>query len=246
MREKRNTNVFFRSTRVFLTNYETLLSEYQRILTLIKGTESAIILDESTKIKNPGSKITRHFLSIAKSFKKRVIMTGQPSSNRPEDIWSQIKFLDNGKSLGISFRAFADNVKLSNDLLEDRTRRSQYESTLEGLFDKIDHFAVRETKETAKVQLPKKKIVNVPAEWEKRQLEMYNELQEEFRLFIKKNGVNMEDDAAIILKRITRLIQITCNPLLVDENYKSEPGKFYSDNELKPEDVMTIMCFKVK
>ena len=82
-----------------------------------------MILDESTKIKNPDAALTRTFLDLAPLFTRRVIMSGTPVSNRPHDIWSQIKFLDDGASLGDDFGAFKRSVNLSNDLAGVESRQ---------------------------------------------------------------------------------------------------------------------------
>lgn len=59
------------------------------------------------------------FFELSTLFKKRVIMTGTPVANRPYDIWAQIFFLDQGKSLGTDFRAFKKETDLSNKLSYD-------------------------------------------------------------------------------------------------------------------------------
>ena len=89
-----------------------------------------VILDESTKIKNPDSDLAKTFLELGPLFTRRVIMSGTPVSNRPHDIWSQIKFLDNGASLGPDFAEFKRSVNLSNDLAGAKTRQQALNSGL--------------------------------------------------------------------------------------------------------------------
>ena len=91
----KNYYVFNSPARVILCNFEMVISENERISLFQKTRATAIIIDESAKIKNPNSSITQTLLSLAKGFVKRVIMTGTPIANRPYDIWSQIYFLDN-------------------------------------------------------------------------------------------------------------------------------------------------------
>ena len=73
-----------------------------------------MIIDESTKIKNPDSKLTKDFFEIAPLLTRKVIMTGTPVANRPYDMWAQIFFLDNGESLGRNFSEF----KTQNEYLK--------------------------------------------------------------------------------------------------------------------------------
>jgi len=106
--QERSSNfyVFNSPARVMLAHYEILKTELDRLLVFLKTRDVAVVLDESTKIKNPDSSLTQAAFKLAPLFKKRLIMTGTPVANRPYDIWAQIWFLDQGKSLGDDFAEF--------------------------------------------------------------------------------------------------------------------------------------------
>jgi len=87
---KSNFYVLNGLSRVVLTNFETVSAERERIALYLKCRDVAIVIDESTKLKNPESKLTKDFTALSALFKIRVIMTGTPVANRPYDIWSQI------------------------------------------------------------------------------------------------------------------------------------------------------------
>ena len=101
-----NFYVFNSPARVMLAHYEAVRAENERFRLFLKTRNVGVILDESTKIKNPDASLTQTFLELAPLFTRRVIMSGTPVSNRPHDIWSQIKFLDGGASLGHDFAEF--------------------------------------------------------------------------------------------------------------------------------------------
>ncbi len=223
-----NSDLFFANVNFLLANFEVINLERPRIEKLALNNEVGIILDESAKIKNPLSKLTQNFLEISNSFKKKCIMTGTPSANRPYDIWSQIKFLDDGRALGYDFESFKKKFDLNNKLQNDQNAQLRFSNNLTLIFEKISHFTVRETKEKSGVKLPKKHFINVQTDWEHNQHLKYLELKEEFRIFIQKSGKKVEEDAEPILKRIIRLIQITSNPFLIDDSYNNKPGKFKS------------------
>ena len=63
-----------------------------------------VILDESTMIKNPNSQTSKAIHEVGQSSKYRIAMTGTPMTNRLEDLWSQMFFLD--QSLGSSFNRY--------------------------------------------------------------------------------------------------------------------------------------------
>lgn len=65
-----------------------------------------LIVDESSKFKNPGSvrfKLLKPFLPL---FKRRVILTGTPTPLSMADLWSQIFIVDGGQALGKTITEF--------------------------------------------------------------------------------------------------------------------------------------------
>ena len=67
------------------------------------------------KIQNP--LLANLFTNFQKYLVKKIIMTGTPVDNRPQDIWSQVFFLDS-KSLGRSFSTFKDKYDSKKELSE--------------------------------------------------------------------------------------------------------------------------------
>jgi len=212
--------------RLYLTHYEVVKADERRLTLFLKTRRVAAILDESQKIKNPDSDLTKVFLRLAPSFVKRIIMTGTPVANRPFDIWALIYFLDQGASLGSDFEQFRRRLDLSNDLWEDDRKRRRFEDNLSKVFDRISAFTVRETKDSAGIDLPDKRLENLSVEPEERQLELYERFRTELRAEVIRDGQLIEDDAEDILKRLLRLVQVASNPHLVDRSYTQTPGKF--------------------
>ncbi len=220
-----NFYAFNRPSRVYLTHYEAVRSEQKRIAMFSKTRRLGVILDEAHKIKNPESAVTKALLELSPSFVRRVIMTGTPVANRPFDVWAQIRFLDQGQSLGDDFDAFRQKLDLANDLVSDKDKALEFEDSLEGLFDRIRPFSVRETKSTSGLDLPKKSVRNIPVELEGRQAEIYAQFRDEMAAIVVREGEPLLDDAEGMLKRLLRLVQVASNPALVDESYSADPGK---------------------
>lgn len=65
-----------------------------------------IAVDESTCIKNPESQIFQNLLNISKKSKYRRVLSGTPSPQGSQDLWSQFYFLDGGLTLGPSYDEF--------------------------------------------------------------------------------------------------------------------------------------------
>ncbi|MDD5701714.1 MAG: DEAD/DEAH box helicase [Dehalococcoidales bacterium] len=220
-----NYYAFNSPARLMLTHYEAMKAERERFRLFLKARSVGVILDESAKIKNPESEVTKVLFDLASLMKKRVIMTGTPVANRPYDIWAQIWFLDQGKALGQDFGGFKSSVELTNDLWDDLPAQQQLEKKLDGIFKKITSFCVRETKARGVITLPDKVIKSLPAIWETRQYELYRQLRDDLHAVVVKEGIPKEENAESILKRLLRLVQVASNPKLVDESYNANPGK---------------------
>ena len=207
---------------VYIMNYEVVSANLDLIRRFLSTCRVGAVLDESQKIKNPEARLSICFHSIAERFVRRIIMTGTPVANRPYDIWSQIKFLDGGKSLGISFAEF----KAAFDLPSEYTSVPEYSQRLAGVMDKIKHFSIRDTKRTAGLELPDKTIFTHFVELAPRQSVIYAAYRDKMVHELQNTTGRVTDDATDILKRLLRLVQCASNPALVDETYSEPPGKY--------------------
>lgn len=231
--DKRSNFYVFNSTcRVILSNFEMFITEKERLELYLKTRNVAIVIDESTKIKNPESKLTQAFFDVSDYFKIKTIMTGTPVANRPFDIWAQIYFLDKGKSLGNDFYQFKRDTDLSNDLSKNTNKREKFEKFTSTIFNKINNFTVRETKQSGIIKLPNKNYFTVLCDFEKVQKDMYHKLKSDYALLIQKDDKTVFDQSEVSLKRLLRLIQLTSNPRLIDDFYCYESGKEHELNRL--------------
>ena len=222
----RSSRSYNRPYRIYLTHYEAVSSNEVGLELFLKTRRVGAILDEAHRIKNPDGKITRSFLHLSRLFIRRVIMTGTPVANRPQDIWAQIYFLDHGKSLGEDFQSFKKKYDIPKKM--NAYERENYEYGLTTIFCSVESFSVRETKESAGIELPHKRLVNVDVELEQCQRILYSKYKEQIRVEIFRNGCSNPtiDDVESTLKKLLRLVQVASNPILVDDSYSSQPGKF--------------------
>lgn len=220
-----NYYVFSGPSRVVITNFETLVSEKERYQLFLRTRNVAIIIDESAKLKNPSSNLTRAFFELASLFQKRVIMTGTPVANRPYDIWAQIFFLDYGESLGTDFNEFKRQTDLSNNLADNETLRKSFEGDVSEIYERIKTFTVRETKNSGIIELPDKVFIRESAYFSSEQEALYDKICDELRVEVEKDGQIVEDDSSAIVKRLLRLVQVASNPHLVDDAYRGNSAK---------------------
>jgi SNF2 family DNA or RNA helicase len=184
----------------------------------------ALVLDESHRIKTPNARVTVAIQSLRRDAARRFIMTGTSVANKPEDLWAQYFFLDDGASLGASFEDFKSRLC---------SAQGGY-TRIDELRSQIDALSLRRTKE-ATIDLPPKTITRVPVRMRGLQLRMYSELRNSLALWIKDlSGEEVLANAENILTRLIRLAQLGSNPGLIDSEYDETPAKFALLDELLP------------
>ena len=100
----KRTKALEQDVDIYIINYELipwLTANY-------KWRWPTVIADESTKLKNRGTKLYKALRKIAGRWKHHVQLTGTPSPNGLTDLWSQIYLIDKGKRLGKTLTAFRD------------------------------------------------------------------------------------------------------------------------------------------
>ena len=219
---RRENNTALNSPVVmYIMNYEVISTSFSLLQLFQKTCRVGAVLDESQKIKNPQSNLTKCFHALADGFVRRVIMTGTPVANRPFDIWAQIKFLDGGTALGESFTEF----KRKTDLPAYETDKEIYSAELGNIMEQLKLFSIRETKESSGLELPAKTILTHHVELESLQAKIYANYRDRLAHEFEVDGGRVIDSAEVILKRLLRLVQCASNPILVDKTYSRMPGK---------------------
>ena len=76
-------------------HYEQLRNAtyFHEITQYLQNEICTLILDESHRIKNPGTVTTKAALKLAPMAVRRLALTGTPTANSPADLWAQFKFL---------------------------------------------------------------------------------------------------------------------------------------------------------
>jgi len=99
-----NTDQVFSAPNIAIINYEMV----PRVINeLLKIDWAVVILDESTRIKNPTAKRSKAVLKLRDKARWRAIMTGTPAPNGLLDLFNQIRFLD-PRLFGDSWYAFRE------------------------------------------------------------------------------------------------------------------------------------------
>lgn len=216
--------VAFQSLRAafYVINYEAVDAELPSLKALLRFKPMALVLDESHRIKTPDAKATRAVLALRSYAARRYILTGTPVANKPDDLWSQMYFLDDGLALGDTFEEFQ---RLYG------SAAAGYRN-MEQLRERVAATSLRRTKEQA-LTLPAKVYRRIAIDLSGQQRAMYDQLRQELELWVQDmNGESVLTTADAILSRMVRLAQIASNPLLIDSVYSETPAKLTALDEL--------------
>lgn len=229
-RSQRGMN-FLNGAQFHIINYDAVIQESSRLQSFLKLKKYAIVLDESQKIKNPKSKTATAIFAISNLATKRIIITGTPMANRPQDLWTQYKFLDDGKTLGTDFESFKKKFEVK---LKGQQNLSIYQEKLKWLRNTLqtsDTIFIRRLKNI--LNLPGKEYRNIGVDLVGDQKKIYDRLREKLYLEIKKaSGEQIEKQINNYLEKLLRLIQVASNPGLINDNFSDTPVKFIEIDKL--------------
>jgi SNF2 family DNA or RNA helicase len=216
---------FLSFANIYILNYEGVKAEEEIVNLLLKSQKFIVVLDEAQRIKNPESQTFKSIDKIKNLAVRRFILTGTPVANKPEDLWAQFYFLDNGKTLGNNYSLFKreynqDNLSKSKLLELQTTIRSK---------------SIRRLKDDV-LELPDKVFKTVYVDLASKQKQIYLKLKKELLIeVLKTDEQTIIDESKNILKKLLRLVQIASNPSLIVLDYKETPSKFKKLDELVKE-----------
>ena len=190
-------------------DYDLMICSYavaRRDALDIKRTEiSYLILDEAQHIKNPQTANAESCKNIKAAH--RLVLTGTPLENSPDDLWSIFDFLQPGM-LGSfnSFKKYYHGIGAAKDLQHD-------------LSERVSPFIKRRTKQDVCQELPAKIEQTLYCEMPPAQRALYNEILTQSKKQIAqlqkegKSKANFE-----VLTTLMRLRQACCHPALLPGN----------------------------
>ena len=165
---------------------------------------SYLVLDEAQHIKNPGSGNAKNCKGIQAAHK--IVLSGTPLENSPEDLWSIFEFLQPGM-LGPAASFKKRYITAGSDLPELRNE----------LAYRISPFILRRTKQEVAKDLPERTEKLVFCDFGKEQRELYDRILAEGRELLADPASDAAQRNAAIFNTLLRLRQICCAPALLPE-----------------------------
>lgn len=205
---------YFHDFEVILTTYGTIRND-KDVLNRVHF--DVVVFDEAQNLKNPGSITAK--VSADLNASQKILLTGTPIENSTVDLWSLMN-IANGGLLG-TFGKFQKNFI-------QKIEKKRDESKVKELRELTAPFILRRTKEQVAKELPPRHEQILYCSMEGEQSKLYEKTKSYFRnelmKTIKEKG--MEKSKLYVLKGLLRLRQLANHPLLVDEHFIGESGKF--------------------
>lgn len=204
-------------TTLFLLNYDGIKNIYHE---LTRSYFDAVFLDESTKIKSSKTERTKICWSLGREIKHRFIMAGFPVTENLVDLYSQVKFLDNGTTLGNRYDAFVHEnfVKFGPKIVPKAKNKKL-------ILKKIQPFCIRVTNKD--LNLPPQIYKQMTIKQTKQQKELLDDLTNSFSFEFGK----VKYDTQYIFGLINKSMQI-CDGFVTDDKKNIETLRTEKDETL--------------
>jgi SNF2 family DNA or RNA helicase len=192
----------------------------------------AMIVDESTVIKNPSAKRTKTIMEIGDKCVMRRILTGSPVTNSPLDVFSQFEFLE-PRLLGFkSYFAFRHRYAVLREI-DHGGRKFQIPvgfKNLDELREKVATHSFRVLKEDC-LDLAPKTYATYSTEMSDTQIGIYASVK---NLAMAALSETEYVSATSVITQIIRLHQIACG-FVVDES-----GTFHDLGDNRVQDLLHV------
>ena len=192
-----------------------------------------LIIDESSRFKDPSTKRFKALKKHLKGFSRRLILTGTPTPQGMSDLWAQVGILDLGQRLDTSLTRFRDKYMLPDQV--NRHTHVVYSWKLKlgadmQIQEKISDICYS-LKAEDYLQLPECTSLYHPIEIDKNVRSKYDQLKKDMVVDIKKEKITAPTAATLANK----LLQFTSGAVY------SEDGEAQEVHRSKLERLESIM-----
>jgi SNF2 family DNA or RNA helicase len=179
-----------------------------------------LVIDESSRFKDPSTKRFKALKKHLKGFSRRLILTGTPTPQGMGDLWSQVGILDLGSRLETSLTKFRDKYMMPDQM--NRHTRVVYSWKLQPNADEKIKTSISDICFSLKaedyLQLPSCTSLYQKIEIDKPIRAKYDELRKSMVVEIKKEKITAPTAAALANK----LLQFTSGAVYNEEGEPQE------------------------
>ena len=179
-----------------------------------------LVIDESSRFKDSSTKRFKALKKHLKGFSRRIILTGTPTPQGMQDLWSQVGILDLGQRLETSLTKFRDKYMIPDQV--NRHTRVVYSWKFKSGCDQIVKDKISDICFSLKaedyLQLPECTSLYHPIQLDKTTRNQYDELRKDMVVDIKKEKITAPTAAALANK----LLQFTSGAVYNEEGEAAE------------------------
>jgi len=185
------------------------LLQYPRLLKKFAG--GMLVIDESSKVKTWTADRTKALKKLLPLFKRRYILSGSPTPNSMQDIFSQIYILDMGDTLGRYIGDFRNEyfyrierkIKLKSGAIREWNEWELMEDAEDGIYKKLRKLVLRIPEEVLGLDpyIPIVREVELPAPARKK----YNEVEQEFITWLESGNVLTAANAGVATQKLRQI-----------------------------------------
>ena len=179
-----------------------------------------LVIDESSRFKDPSTKRFKALKKHLKGFQRRLILTGTPTPQGMADLWSQVGILDLGQRLETSLTRFRDKYMAPDQM--NRHTRVVYSWKFKPGCDQIVQDKISDICYSLKakdyLQLPECTKIYHSIPFDKNVKAQYDELRKDMVVDIKKEKITAPTAAALANK----LLQFTSGAVYNEEGEAQE------------------------
>lgn len=161
----------------------------------------AIVIDESSKMKNHDTNRWRAMRQIAFMVEYFLILTGTPAANGLHDLWAQIFLLDGGKRLGTTLKYFRERWFLENYSGHGYRAKDSAQAVIEAAIADIS-FTLREEDYA---DLPPRMYNTVSITLDEKTLKKYREFERTYVLAIDDVDKIVANEGAALTQKLQQL-----------------------------------------
>jgi SNF2 domain protein len=177
-----------------------------------------VVIDESSSFKNHSAKRFKALVQVMSKIKRLVELTGTPSPNGLNDLWSQIYLLDEGKRLGKRYGQFRERYfdpgrRGPQGFVYDYDPKDGAEQSI---LSAISDICISMKAEDY-LQLPDMVIHEIPVSLDAKAEKVYKELERKMILELPENEEISVTSAAALSNKLLQL----ANGAVYDEEHKA-------------------------
>lgn len=175
-----------------------------------------VVVDESSSFKNHSAKRFKALALVRELISRMVLLTGTPSPNSLEDLWSQVFLLDGGERLGKRFTHFRNRYFDPGDRGRDRIYNYvPKDRANESIISAISDICISMKAEDY-LTLPDIIYQEIPVILDSKARKNYNELEAKLILSLPEEGEDISVTSAAALSN--KLLQLA-NGAVYDEEH---------------------------